>query len=117
VTLGRAAYHRYQDDGVDTHATALAYQLFLSMLALSLAGLALIGLLQEALPFDLPEGTQEQFENLVQGDAVLGAASALLLWDRGRAGSSSHPRPGDRVPHRLVRRGWRRLRSWPRRSD
>jgi uncharacterized BrkB/YihY/UPF0761 family membrane protein len=79
VTLGRAAYHRYQDDGVDTHATALAYQLFLSMLALSLAGLALIGLLQEALPFDLPEGTQEQFENLVQGDAVLGAASALLL--------------------------------------
>ena len=81
VTLGRAAHARYRDDGVDTHAAALAYQLFLSTLALSLVGLALIGLAERMLPFDLPEGTQEQFENLVQGGAALGAVSAIfLLW-------------------------------------
>jgi uncharacterized BrkB/YihY/UPF0761 family membrane protein len=81
VTLGRAAYERYRDDGVDTHATALAYQLFLSALALSLAGLALIGLLEEHLPFDVPEGAQEQFENLTRGSATLGLVSTIvLLW-------------------------------------
>jgi uncharacterized BrkB/YihY/UPF0761 family membrane protein len=77
--LGRAAFERYRADEVDTHATALAYQLFLSTLALSLVGLALIGLAEEVLPFDLPEGTEEQFGNLVQGSAALGAASGLLL--------------------------------------
>jgi uncharacterized BrkB/YihY/UPF0761 family membrane protein len=81
VTLARAAHTRYGHDGVDTHAAALAYQLFLSTLALSLVGLALIGFAERVLPFDLPEGTQEQFENLVQGDVALGALSAIfLLW-------------------------------------
>ena len=79
LEAARAAYARYRDDGVDTHASALAYQLFLSTLALSLVGLAVIGLLDELLPFDLPEGTQEQFTNLVQGSATLGIASVLVL--------------------------------------
>jgi uncharacterized BrkB/YihY/UPF0761 family membrane protein len=81
MVLGRDAYARYRDDGVDTHAAALAYQLFLSTLALSLVGLALIGLAEEILPFDLPEGSQEQFANLVRGGAALGGASLVfLLW-------------------------------------
>ena len=81
VTLGRAAHQRYRADGIDTHAAALAYQLFLSTLALSLVGLALIGLAERILPFDLPEGSQEQFENLTRGGAALGAVSTVfLLW-------------------------------------
>lgn len=81
MLLGRQAYARYRDDGVDTHATALAYQLFLSTLALSLAGLALIGLAERILPFELPEGTEEQFQNLARSDTALGVASAVfLLW-------------------------------------
>ena len=81
LEAARAAYARYRDDGIDTHATALAYQLFLSTLALSLVGLAVIGLADRVLPFDLPEGTQEQFSNLVRGSATLGIASLLvLLW-------------------------------------
>jgi uncharacterized BrkB/YihY/UPF0761 family membrane protein len=81
VTLGREAHARYRDDGVDTHAAALAYQLFLSTLAISLVGLALVGLAEEILPFDVPEGSQEQFENLAQGGAALGVVSLVfLLW-------------------------------------
>jgi uncharacterized BrkB/YihY/UPF0761 family membrane protein len=78
----RAAYARYRDDGVDTHATALAYQLFLSTLALSLVALALLGSFDRAsLPFDLPPGTQDQFSNLARGGATLGIASVVvLLW-------------------------------------
>ena len=76
----RTAYQRYRDDGVDTHAAALAYQLFLSTLALSLVGLAVLGSLdRDALPFDLPAGTGDQFSNLVHARAPLGVASLLLL--------------------------------------
>ena len=65
-----------------THAAALAYQLFLSTLALSRAGLALMGLAEDVLPFDLPEGTEEQFANLTGGaSATLGIVSfVVLLW-------------------------------------
>lgn len=83
VALGRAVRERYRDDEVSTHAAALAYQLFLSTLALSLLGLALMGLAGDVLPFDLPEGTEEQFANLTRGSAsaTLGIASfVLLLW-------------------------------------
>lgn len=52
---------------MSTHAATLAYQLFLSTLALSLVGLALIGLAEDLLPFELPEGTGEQFANLTGG--------------------------------------------------
>jgi uncharacterized BrkB/YihY/UPF0761 family membrane protein len=79
LEAARAAVARYRDDGVDTHATALAYQLFLSTLALSLVGLAVIGLLDRLLPFELPAGTEDQFTNLVHGSATLGLASVLLL--------------------------------------
>jgi membrane protein len=79
--LARAVRERYRDDEVGTHAAALAYQLFLSTLALSLVGLALIGLAEDVLPFDLPEGTEEQFANLTRGRATLGIASfVVLLW-------------------------------------
>jgi len=79
LEVALAAHARYRDDGVDTHATALAYQLFLSTLALSLVGLAVIGVLDRVLPFELPAGTQDQFTNLVHGRATLGIASVLLL--------------------------------------
>ena len=79
LAAARTAYARYRDDGVDTHATALAYQLVLSTLALSLVGLAVIGAFDRVLPVDLPAGTEEQFSNLVDGSAPLGIASLLLL--------------------------------------
>jgi membrane protein len=66
---------------VSTHAAALAYQLFLSTLALSLVGLALIGLAEDLLPFELPEGTDEQFANLTDASVTLGVVSFVaLLW-------------------------------------
>jgi uncharacterized BrkB/YihY/UPF0761 family membrane protein len=81
AALVRAVRERYRDDEVGTHAVALAYQLFLSTLALSLVGLALIGLVEDVLPFDLPEGTEEQFANLTGASATLGIVSfVVLLW-------------------------------------
>ena len=79
--LARAVHERYRDDDVGTHAAALAYQLFLSTLALSLVGLAVMGLAEDVLPFDLPEGTEEQFANLTRASATLGIVSfVVLLW-------------------------------------
>jgi uncharacterized BrkB/YihY/UPF0761 family membrane protein len=81
LALVRAIGVRSQADDVSTHAAALAYQLFLSTLALSLVGLALIGLAEDLLPFELPEGTGEQFANLTGSSATLGVVSFLaLLW-------------------------------------
>lgn len=83
AALARAVRERYRDDEVGTHAAALAYQLFLSTLALSLVALAVMGLAEDVLPFDLPEGTEEQFANLTRGgaSATLGIVSfVVLLW-------------------------------------
>ncbi len=81
LALVRAIGVRSRADDVSTHAAALAYQLFLSTLALSLVGLALIGLAEDLLPFELPEGTGEQFANLTGASATLGVVSLLaLLW-------------------------------------
>ena len=81
MSLARDVHNRVRVDDLSTHAAALAYQLFLSTLALSLVALALIGLADEILPFDLPAGTQEQFANLTQASATLGIVSFLvLLW-------------------------------------
>jgi membrane protein len=79
AALARAVRERYRDDEVATHAAALAYQVFLSTLALSLVGLALIGLAEDALPFDLPDGTQEQFANLTRASATLGLVATAAL--------------------------------------
>ena len=81
VSLVRAIGARSRVDDVSTHAAALAYQLFLSTFALSLVGLALIGLAEDLLPFELPEGTGEQFANLTGASATLGVVSLIaLLW-------------------------------------
>jgi uncharacterized BrkB/YihY/UPF0761 family membrane protein len=81
MSLARDVHGRVRVDDLGTHAAALAYQLFLSTLALSLVGLALIGLIKDLLPFDLPAGTKEQFANLTDASATLGIASFLaLLW-------------------------------------
>ena len=81
ASLVRAIRTRFRADDVGTHAAALAYQLFLSTLALSLVGLALIGLAEDLLPFELPEGTDEQFANLTDASVTLGVVSfAGLLW-------------------------------------
>jgi uncharacterized BrkB/YihY/UPF0761 family membrane protein len=88
LALVRAIGVRSRADDVSTHAAALAYQLFLSTLALSLVGLALIGLAEDVLPFELPEGTGEQFANLTGASATLGVASLLaLLWTVSRRAS------------------------------
>ncbi|MEX2420725.1 MAG: YhjD/YihY/BrkB family envelope integrity protein [Actinomycetota bacterium] len=81
MSLAREVLVRFRQDEVDTHAAALAYQLFLSTLALSLVALAIIGLVEDALPFDLPGGTEEQARNLAGGDVALGIASFFaVLW-------------------------------------
>jgi uncharacterized BrkB/YihY/UPF0761 family membrane protein len=81
MSLARDAYSRVRVDDLSTHAAALAYQLFLSTLALSLVALSLIGLAEDILPFDLPAGSQEQYANLTSASATLGIASFLvLLW-------------------------------------
>ena len=81
MSLARDVHSRVRADDLGTHAAALAYQLFLSTLALSLVGLALIGLIKDVLPFDLPADTEEQFANLTDGSATLGIASFVaLLW-------------------------------------
>ena len=81
VSLARAGLARFRDDQVDTHAVALAYQLFLSTLALSLVALALIGVAEDVLPFDLPGGTEEQASNLAGGGVALGIVSFVaVLW-------------------------------------
>ncbi|HET8526551.1 MAG TPA: YhjD/YihY/BrkB family envelope integrity protein [Actinomycetota bacterium] len=81
MSLARDVHSRVRVDDLSTHAAALAYQLFLSTLALSLVALALIGLAEDILPFDLPSGTQEQFENLTSASATLGIVSfVVLLW-------------------------------------
>ena len=81
VSLVRSVLERFQRDDVDTHAAALAYQLFLSTLALSLVALSLIGLAEDVLPFDLPSGTQEQAGNLAGGDVALGLVGFVaVLW-------------------------------------
>ena len=80
VSLVRAVGARSRVDDVSTHAAALAYQLFLSAFALSLVGLALLGLAEDLLPFELPEGTGEQFANLTGASATtLGVVSLLAL--------------------------------------
>lgn len=81
MSLARDVRARVRVDDLSTHAAALAYQLFLSTLALSLVGLALFGLAEDVLPFDLPAGTEEQFTNLSKGSATLGIVSFVaLLW-------------------------------------
>ena len=81
ASLVRVVRVRVRADDVSTHAAALAYQLFLSTLALSLVGLALLGLAEDALPFELPEGTKEQFHNLTSASTTLGVVSFVaLLW-------------------------------------
>jgi uncharacterized BrkB/YihY/UPF0761 family membrane protein len=79
--LARGVRERYRDDEVGTHAAALAYQLFLSTLALSLVGVALMGLAEDVLPFDLPEAAREPFAGDAGASATLGIVSfAVLLW-------------------------------------
>jgi uncharacterized BrkB/YihY/UPF0761 family membrane protein len=81
AALARAVRERYRDDEVGTHAAALAYQVLLSTFALSLVGLALIGLAEDALPFELPEATREQFADVKGASATLGIVSFIvLLW-------------------------------------
>ena len=82
MSLVREVRARVRVDDVSTHAAALAYQLFLSALALSLVGLALIGVAENILPFELPAGSEEQFANLSGGASVtLGIVSFVaLLW-------------------------------------
>lgn len=72
---------RFQADDADTHAAALAYQLFLSTLALSIGGLAVLGMVANVVTIDVPEGAEEQWANLAEGGALLGLAALVgLLW-------------------------------------
>jgi uncharacterized BrkB/YihY/UPF0761 family membrane protein len=81
VVTARSVLARFQRDEVDTHAAALAYQLFLSALALSLVALAIIGIAEQVFRFDVPEETEEQFQNLAGGDVALGLVSFVaVLW-------------------------------------
>jgi membrane protein len=81
VVLGRAVSARFHADEIDTHAAALAYQLFLSTLALSIAALAVLGLVAGRSSIEAPEGAEEQWQNLIDGGVWLGlVALGGLLW-------------------------------------
>ena len=74
-------WRRYRADDVDTHAAALAYQLFLSTLALSIVALAILGLVAERIDLEVPERAEAQIRHLRDGGLLLGAvALAGLLW-------------------------------------
>lgn len=76
-----SAIRRFAADDADTHAAALAYQLFLSTLALSIGGLAILGMIAGHVSIDPPEGAEEQWHNLTEGGLVLGlVALGGLLW-------------------------------------
>lgn len=81
VRLVRAVLVRSAEDDVSTHAAALAYQLFLSTLALSLVTLSVYGLVDRITSVEFVEDAEEQLENLRRGGVALGVASFLgLLW-------------------------------------
>lgn len=81
VRLVLACLRRFAEDDADTHAAALAYQLFLSTLALSIGGLAVLGMVAAHVDIDVPEGAEEQWQNLTDGGLWLGlAALGGLLW-------------------------------------
>lgn len=81
VRLALECGRRFAQDDADTHAAALAYQLFLSTLALSIGGLAVLGMLAHVVDVEVPAGAEEQFENLAEGGVALGIAALLgLLW-------------------------------------
>ena len=81
VVLVRAVAARFRRDEIDMHAAALAYQLFLSTLAVSIAGLAVLGLVARHFSIEAPMGAEEQWQNLVDGGVWLGlvALGGLLL--------------------------------------
>ncbi|HSD49586.1 MAG TPA: hypothetical protein VLE71_07130, partial [Actinomycetota bacterium] len=77
----RATLARSAADDMSTHAAALAYQLFLSTLALSLVALSVYGLVARVASVDVVRGAEEQFDNLTAGGLALGVVSFLgLLW-------------------------------------
>jgi len=81
VVLARAVAERFRMDEIDTHAAALAYQLFLSTLAVSIAGLAILGLVARHSSVEVPAGAEEQWQNLIDGGVWLGlvALGGLLV--------------------------------------
>jgi len=81
AVLARAVAERFRTDEIDTHAAALAYQLFLSTLAVSIAGLAVLGLLARHSSIEAPAGAEDQWQNLVDGGVWLGlvALGGLLV--------------------------------------
>ena len=81
VRLALDCRRRFAEDDADTHAAALAYQLFLSTLALSIGGLAVLGMVAGVIDIEVPEGAEEQYQNLTEGGVALGIAALLgLLW-------------------------------------
>jgi uncharacterized BrkB/YihY/UPF0761 family membrane protein len=81
VVLVRAVGARFRRDEIDTHAAALAYQLFLSTLAVSIAGLAVLGVVARHTSVEVPAGAEEQWQNMVDGGIWLGlvALGGLLV--------------------------------------
>jgi uncharacterized BrkB/YihY/UPF0761 family membrane protein len=81
VRVVLTALRRFTADDADTHAAALAYQLFLSTLALSIAALAVLGMVADRVSIEVPEGAEEQWQNLTDGGLVLGlVALGGILW-------------------------------------
>jgi uncharacterized BrkB/YihY/UPF0761 family membrane protein len=81
VRVALESLRRFTADDADTHAAALAYQLFLSTLALSIGGLAILGLAASVIDIEVPEGSEEQWRNLTEGGVGLGLVALIgLLW-------------------------------------
>ena len=81
-----------------------------STLALSLVGLALLGLAENVLPFELPPGTKEQFANLTGSSATLARELRRAPVDRVSPVAASQSGARGHLPRR-TRGGWG---SWTR---
>jgi uncharacterized BrkB/YihY/UPF0761 family membrane protein len=111
IGVVREVLVRSERDDVSTHAAALAYQLFLSTLALSLVALSVYGIVARVTSVEVMEDAEEQLENLTKGGVALGVASFLgLLWTASalarraaRALGVVFRSPPERVGGRLLR--------------
>ena len=81
VLLAKRLLGRSRQDDVYTHSAALAYQMFLSFLAVSLVALGTLGLAGAVFDIDVPEDARFAYEHLLEGRVVVSLIGfGAVLW-------------------------------------
>ena len=81
VAIAKELLARSHEDDVGTHSAALAYQMFLSFLAVSLVSLGILGLVGATLDVEVPEDALSAYESLLKGRLVVSLFGfGALLW-------------------------------------